>query len=191
MSNNEKELSNITKEQEKQLLAGLKKRFEENMSRHIGVVWNDIKYRLETSPPKLIALQEMELSGGEPDVVVFDKDVDTYYFVDCVKESPSGRRSLCYDQDALEKRKKNKPHGSALSNANAMGIEILNEVQYRKLQTYGEFDTKTSSWIKTPEKIRHLGGALFCDRRYNCVFTYHNGADSYYGLRGFRGCLKV
>jgi hypothetical protein len=173
------------------LLATLQSRFEKNMQRHQGLTWAPIQAKLEASPQSLQSLQEMESTGGEPDVVAHDADAGQYLFYDCAPESPAGRRSLCYDHKALEARKQNKPTNNALDVAASMGIEILTEAQYRHLQTLGPFDTKTSSWIQTPAQIRKLGGALFCDRRYNTVFTYHNGADSYYASRAFRGSLRV
>lgn len=176
--------------QKKELLSLLQKRFEQNMHRHEGLEWEGIEKRLISHGEKLLVLQHMEDTGGEPDVVSYDKEREIYLFFDCSKESPD-RRSLCYDEKALEERKKNKPQGSALGLAKDMGIELLTEEQYRYLQTLGEFDLKTSSWIKTPERIRKQGGALFCDRRYDTVFVYHNGADSYYASRGFRGCVEV
>lgn len=173
------------------LLKALQSRFEKNMNRHKGLKWADVQQRLEARADKRRSLEVMEESGGEPDVVGRAKSGE-YLFVDCCAESPKGRRSLCYDRDAWESRKANKPKGGdVVSTAAAMGIELLTEEQYRALQTLGEFDTRTSSWIKTPAAIRDLGGALFCDRRYNQVFTYHNGAESYYAARGFRGALKV
>lgn len=174
-----------------ELLNILKSRFEANMHRHKGSEWEKVQDRLVSNPDKLRSLKLMEQTGGEPDVVDFDETTGEYIFMDCSAESPKGRRSICYDHAALEARKQNKPHNSAVNMAEEMGIEILTEEQYRQLQKLGEFDLKTSSWIKTPESIRKLGGALFCDRRYNTVFVYHNGADSYYGSRGFRGCLRV
>jgi len=176
--------------QRTELLNTLKTRFDKHPQRHPGVVWTQIQAQLEASATALLALQRMEASGGEPDVVG-QSDGGVYTFIDCAAESPSGRRSLCYDPAALDARKENKPQGSALGMAAAMGIEVLSEAQYRLLQTYGEFDLKTSSWILTPPCIRALGGAVFCDRRYNSVFTYHNGAQSYYAARGYRGCLRV
>ncbi len=173
----------------KEIIEILKVRFEENMSRHEGIDWSDVQARLEADEKKLWSLSEMERTGGEPDVV--GRDGEGYLFIDCSAESPIGRRSLCYDRKALESRKKNKPENAAMDMAEAMGIEILTEAQYRKLQDLGPFDTKTSSWIKTPEDIRSLGGALFCDCRYDTVFVYHNGADSYYSARGFRGWILV
>jgi hypothetical protein len=174
-----------------ELLSTLKARFEKNMNRHKGVDWARVEARLEANPEKLWSLNEMETTGGEPDVVGHDKKTGEYIFYDCSAESPKGRRSVCYDREALEARKEHKPKDSAINMANAMRIELLTEEQYRELQKLGEFDTKTSSWIKTPADIRKLGGALYCDRRYNHVFLYHNGADSYYAARGFRGCLMV
>lgn len=173
------------------LLTLLQERFEQNMQRHEGLEWANVQAKLEGQPQKLRTLQQMEQTGGEPDVVKYDEETDEYIFFDCAEQSPTGRRSLCYDREAWEARKKHKPAHNALDMAEEMGIEILTEEQYRELQQLGAFDTKTSSWIKTPDDIRKLGGALFCDRRYNTVFTYHNGADSYYGARGFRGSLRV
>ena len=173
------------------LIETLKSRFEKNKKRHAGIDWDKVQEKLTASPKKLDALGEMERTGGEPDVIGFDKKTGEFIFCDCSAESPAGRRSICYDKKALDSRKENKPGGSALEVAAAMGIEILTEQEYRELQQLGEFDKKTSSWIKTPSDIRDLGGALFCDRRYNTVFVYHNGAESYYAARGFRGCLKI
>ena len=173
------------------LLAVLKTRFEKNRNRHNGIEWAAVQARLQGDTGKLWSLNEMERTGGEPDVVGQDRKTGECTFVDCSAESPQGRRSVCYDRAALDARKENKPKDSALDMAAAMGIEILTEEQYRELQTFGTFDTKTSSWVKTPAAIRQLGGAIFCDRRYDHVFTYHNGADSYYAARGFRGSLKV
>lgn len=181
----------LSEEQEKELLTKLKERFEKNMNRHQAFKWENVQSRLESHPEKLWTLNEMESTGGEPDVVVLDQASDELIFIDCSFESPKGRRSVCYDQQALEARKKHKPENSAQQMAAEMGIEVLTEELYRKLQEYGSFDVKTSSWIQTPSAIRDLGGALFCDRRYNHVFVYHNGADSYYAARGFRGILKV
>jgi len=175
----------------KQLLTILKVRFEKNMNRHKGIEWAKVQAKLEAYSEKLWSLNEMEKTGGEPDVVGYDKKTDEYIFYDCSVESPKGRRSICYDQEALDSRKENKPANSAIAMARDMGIEILTEEQYRKLQQVGEFDTKTSSWIETPPAIRKLGGAVFCDRRYNHVFLYHNGAESYYAARGFRGSIKI
>lgn len=169
----------------------IKNRFDKNMSRHEGLDWTKIQAKLENNPEKMWSLNEMERTGGEPDVVGHDKTTDEYIFYDCSAETPKDRRSICYDREALNARKLHKPANSAMDVANEMGIEILTEEQYRKLQELGKFDLKTSSWIKTPAAIRKLGGALFCDRRYDHVFVYHNGADSYYGARAFRGGLKV
>ena len=185
---NKKELS--PKEHD-ELLSVLKARFEKNMNRHQGVEWTKVQGKLNASPEKLWSLNEMEKTGGEPDVVGHDRKTGEYIFDDCSAESPKGRRSVCYDREALESRKEHTPKNSAIDMAAAMGIEILTEEQYRELQTLGNFDTKTSSWVKTPPDIRKLGGALFCDRRYDHVFLYHNGAESYYAARGFRGSLKV
>jgi hypothetical protein len=186
--NGKKELS---LEQRNILLQTLKARFEVNMHRHRGLDWAKIQGKLEANPEKLWSLYEMERTEGEPDVVDYDKEEDEYIFVDCSKESPKGRRNVCYDRKALESRKKHKPETSAMDMAKEMGIELLTEEQYRKLQELDHFDTKTSSWIKTPSDIRELGGALFGDFRFGHVFIYHNGADSYYGARGFRGLLRV
>jgi len=172
-------------------LKTLRARFEKNMNRHQGLAWAEVQAKLEASTDELWSLNEMERTGGEPDVVGHDQKTGEYIFYDCAAESPQGRRSLCYDREALESRKKDKPRNNAMDVAAAMGIELLTEEQYRELQKLGEFDTKTSSWVKTPSKIRKLGGALFCDRRFDTVFLYHNGAESYYGARGFRGWLKV
>ncbi len=178
-------------QQREDLLTTLKARFEKNMNRHEGMKWPDVEARLEASPEKLGLLAEMERTGGEPDVVGHDRKTGELLFVDCSAESPAGRRSLCYDREGLESRKENRPETSAVDMAAGMGIELLTEEQYRDLQKLGSFDTKTSSWIQTPSPIRKLGGALFCDRRYDHVFVYHNGAQSYYAARGFRGSLKV
>jgi hypothetical protein len=188
MKNNKKVLS---PEQRKELLEELKAHFEKNMNRHQAVDWAKVQAKLEARTEKLWSLSEMERTGGEPDVVGHDKKTGEYIFYDCSAETPNGRRSLCYDREALESRKEHKPKDNALDMAAAMGIELLTEEQYRELQKLGEFDTKTSSWVKTPSAIRKLGGALFCDRRYNTVFVYHNGAESYYAARGFRGWLRV
>ena len=188
MNSDRKQLSSA---QFGELLIILKNRFEKNMSRHKGLAWNSVKVKLETDAEKLWSVNEMERTGGEPDVVGYDKKTDEYLFYDCSAESPKGRRSLCYDHKALEARKEHKPENSAIEMASEMGIEILTEDQYRELQVLGSFDLKTSSWIKTPDHIRKLGGAIFCDRRYDTVFVYHNGAESYYAARGFRGALKV
>lgn len=181
----------ISEKESGKLLETLKLRFEINMHRHTGLDWNKVQEKLAANPDKLWSLNEMEETGGEPDVVRFDKITEEFIFVDCSAESPKGRRSICYDRAALEARKEHKPKSSAIEMATNMGIEILDETEYRELQKLDVFDTKTSSWIKTPGKIRELGGAVFCDRRYNTVFVYHNGADSYYAARGFRGKLKV
>lgn len=174
-----------------ELLGVLRARFEKNMDRHKGIDWTKVQARLEANPEKLWSLNEMEKTGGEPDVIGLDKKTGEYVFNDCSVESPKGRRSVCYDREALEARKEHKPANTAIDMAAAMGIEILTEEQYRELQKLGAFDLKTSSWVMTPAGIRKLGGALFCDRRYNQVFLYHNGADSYYAARGFRGSLRV
>jgi hypothetical protein len=173
------------------LLITLKKRFEKNMTRHQNISWTDVEVKLLQEPGKLWSLSEMERTGGEPDVVAYNEFVDEYSFFDCSAESPAGRRSLCYDPEALEARKENKPSGSAIGLAAEIGIELLNEEQYRSFQQLGKFDLKTSSWIQTPPAIRKLGGALFADFRYGNVFVYHNGVQSYYAARAFRGCLKV
>jgi Protein of unknown function (DUF4256) len=174
-----------------ELLGALKARFEKNMNRHKGLEWAQVQGRLEADAEKLWSLSDMERTGGEPDVVGHDKKTGEYIFYDCSAESPKGRRSVCYDREALESRKEHKPEDSAIDMAAAMGIELLTEEQYRELQKLGNFDTKTSSWVKTPSDIRKLGGALFCDRRYDTVFVYHNGAESYYAARAFRGSLSV
>lgn len=181
----------LSPQQGQELLTTLKARFEKNMNRHKGLEWVKVQAKLEANPEKLWSLHEMESTGGEPDVVAYDKKTSQYTFYDCAPESPKGRRSVCYDREALEARKENKPKDSAVNMAAAMGIELLTEDEYRDLQKLGEFDAKTSSWVKTPSEIRKLGGALFCDRRYDTVFLYHNGADSYYAARGFRGSLTV
>jgi hypothetical protein len=181
----------LSTKQCQEMLEALQKRFEQNMNRHKDVEWAKVEAKLKASPEKLWSLSEMERTGGEPDVVAFDKKTGEYVFYDCSAESPKERRSLCYDREALDARKENKPKDSAVDMAAAMGVEILTEQEYRELQKLGSFDTKTSSWVKTPSEIRKLGGAIFCDRRYNTVFTYHNGADSYYAARGFRGSLRV
>lgn len=181
----------LTEEQSKALLITLKERFEEHMNRHENLNWVHIKEKLEAKPEKLWSLFEMERTGGEPDVVGYDEEIDEYIFYDCSPESPTGRRSVCYDRAALESRKKHKPENSAIDMAISMGIELLTEDEYRALQKLGNFDMKTSSWIKTPADIRERGGALFCDYRYGHVFVYHNGASSYYSSRGFRGSLRV
>ena len=181
----------LSPEQSEQLLRTLKVRFEKNMNRHRGLEWAKAEAKLEVNAEKLRSLHEMEATGGEPDVVGHDQNTGEYVFYDCSAESPKGRRSLCYDREALESRKEHKPKDCAMDMAAAMGVELLTEEQYRELQRLGEFDTKTSSWVLTPPTIRKLGGALFCDRRYNTVFVYHNGAESYYAARGFRGSLRV
>lgn len=178
-------------EQYNELLKTLKARFEKHTNRHKGIEWAKVLEKLEANPKKIKVLDKMEETGGEPDVVGYDKKTGEFIFYDCSPESPKARRSLCYDHEALEKRKEHKPEDSAINLASEMGIELLNEQQYRELQMLGKFDTKTSSWIETPAAIRKHGGALFCDRRYDHVFTYHNGADSYYAARGFRGSLRV
>jgi Protein of unknown function (DUF4256) len=188
MNNMKKELS---PKQSAELLAALKARFEKNMNRHKVLEWAKVQAKLEANTAKLWSLNEMERTGGEPDVVGFDKKAGEYIFFDCSDESPKGRRSLCYDREALEARKEHRPANSAIDMAAGMGIELLTEEEYRALQNLGNFDTKTSSWIKTTSETRKLGGALFCDRRYNHVFVYHNGAESYYAARGFRGSLRV
>lgn len=177
--------------QRQELLSALKVRFEKNMSRHLGLEWAEVQARLEANAEKLWSLGEMEKTGGEPDVVGYDKKTGEYIFYDCSTESPTGRRSVCYDREGQESRKEHKPENNAIDMASAIGIELLTEEQYRELQKLGEFDTKTSSWVKTPPEIRKLGGALFCDRRYGKVFVYHNGASSYYAARAFRGSLRV
>jgi len=181
----------LSPEQHDELLKTLKARFEKNMSRHKGLEWAKVQAKLQANPERLWSLSEMERTCGEPDVVAHDKKTGEYIFYDCSAESPKGRRSLCYDREALESRKENKPEDNAIDMSAAMGVEILTEEQYRELQKLGNFDIKTSSWVKTPSAIRKLGGALFCDRRYDTVFLYHNGAESYYAARGFRGSLRV
>jgi len=188
IDSNKKDLS---PEQREELLGALKARFEKNMNRHEVLEWAKVQAKLEANAEKLWSLNEMERTGGEPDVVGHDKKTGEYIFYDCSAESPKGRRSACYDREALESRKEHKPEGSAIDMAAAMGIELLTEEQYRNLQKLGKFDTKTSSWVKTPSDIRKLGGALFCDRRYDTIFVYHNGAESYYAARAFRGSLRV
>lgn len=188
MKGNKKKLSS---EEREELLTILKTRFDKNMKRHKGIEWAKVQAKLEANSDKLWSLSEMETTGGEPDVVGHDKKTGEYIFYDCSPETPKGRRSICYDHEALESRKEHKPKNSAIEMAAAMGITMLTEEQYRELQELGEFDTKTSSWVKTPTEIRELGGALFCDRRYDHVFLYHNGAESYYAVRGFRGLLRV
>jgi hypothetical protein len=181
----------LSPEQRKDLLRVLKARFEKSGNRHKGLAWANVQAKLETDPEKLWSLNEMERTGGEPDVVRHDTKTGEYIFYDCSAESPKGRRSVCYDGAALESRKENKPENNAMDMAAAMGIQLLTEEQYRELQKLGNFDTKTSSWVRTPDDIRELGGAVFCDRRYDHVFLYHNGAESYYAARGFRGSLRV
>ncbi|MDP9954876.1 hypothetical protein J2X97_000513 [Epilithonimonas hungarica] len=181
----------LSAEQQEELIKILKTRFEKNPNRHENIKWEDVQKKLESNPEKLWSLNEMESTEGEPDVIGYDKKTNEYIFIDCSLESPKGRRSLCYDRDALNSRKGNKPTNSAVDLANEIGIEILDEEQYRELQSLGNFDLKTSSWVKTPDEIRKLGGAIFCDKRYNTVFLYHNGAESYYAARGFRGVLRI
>lgn len=184
-------MKELSPEQSQELLATLKQRFEKNMSRLHGIDWAKVQTKLEANPKKLWVLDEMEITGGEPDVVGYDEKTGEYIFFDCSAETPKNRRSICYDHEALEARKEHKPANSAINMAAEMGIEILSEAEYRELQKLGKFDTKTSSWIKTPAEIRKLGGALFCDYRYGTVFVYHNGAESYYAARSFRGSLRV
>lgn len=181
----------LSAKQNEELLSVLKIRFEKNISRHKGLEWSNVQAKLKANTEKLWSLNEMEITGGEPDVISYDKKSDEYIFYDCSMESPAGRRSLCYDREALEARKEYKPKNSVMDLAAAMGIELLSEDQYRELQKLGKFDTKTSSWIKTPAEIRKLGGAIFGDFRYNHIFIYHNGAESYYAARAFRGLLRV
>ena len=181
----------LSLEQHEEFLSVLKARFEKYMNRHDGIEWINVQAKLEANTEKLWSLHEMEKTEGEPDVVGYDAEKDEYIFSDCSAESPKGRRSVCYDREALDSRKKHKPENSAIDMATTMGIKLLTEEQYRKLQKLENFDLKTSSWVQTPDDIRKLGGALFCDRRYDTVFVYHNGADSYYGARGFRGSLRV
>lgn len=187
MSKNKK----LSTEQIQELLKVLKVRFEKNMVRHKGIEWSKVEAKLQNNTEKLWSLNQMEMTGGEPDIVGFDKKTGEYFFYDCSAESPKDRRSFCYDRAALDSRKENKPKNSAVEMAKEMGIELLTEEQYRELQKLGNFDLKTSSWVKTPPEIRKLGGAIFCDRRYDTVFVYHNGAESYYAARGFRGVLMV
>jgi hypothetical protein len=181
----------VTQDEAEELVTILKARFEKNMNRHKELEWSKVHAKLDAQPDKLASLHAMESTGGEPDVVGLDHEAGEYIFIDCSAQSPKGRRSLCYDQEALESRKEHKPASSAMDMASRMGIEMLIEEEYRELQKLGEFDTKTSSWVRTPTKIRELGGAIFCDRRYDTVFVYHNGAESYYASRGFRGSLRV
>jgi hypothetical protein len=185
------EIKELSPDQREELLRTLKARFEKNMNRHSGFDWTKIQAKLEANIEKLWSLNEMERTGGEPDVVGHDAETGEYIFCDCSAESPKGRRSVCYDREGLESRKEHKPENNAIDMAAAIGIELLTEEQYRELQKLGNFDTKTSSWVKTPANIRKLGGAIFCDRRYDTVFVYHNGAESYYAARGFRGSLSV
>ena len=191
MSKIKKSKKALSTDQHEELLKRLKARFEKNMSRHKGLEWEKVQAKLDVNQEKLRSLSEMERTGGEPDVVGYDNKTDEYIFYDCSAESPDGRRSVCYDREGLESRKEHKPENNAVDLAAAMGIDLLTEEQYRELQNLGDFDTKTSSWVKTPTNIRKLGGALFCDRRYGMVFLYHNGAQSYYGVRAFRGSLRV
>jgi hypothetical protein len=191
MGMNKTNKKGLSPKEREALLRALNARFEKHMSRHQGLEWANVQAKLEANTERLWSLNEMEATGGEPDVVGRDQQTGEYTFFDCSAESPNGRRSVCYDREALEARKEHKPKDSAVGMAAAMGIEILTEKQYRELQTLGSFDTKTSSWVKTPAEIRTLGGALFCDRRYDHVFVYHNGAESYYAARAFRGLLKV
>ncbi|MEL7624975.1 MAG: DUF4256 domain-containing protein [Clostridiales bacterium] len=188
MKKGKAELSPAEREE---LLGILKARFEKNRNRHQELDWDKVQAKLEANAEKMWSLNEMERTGGEPDVVAFDHSTSQYIFYDCSTESPKGRRNICYDRDALESRKEHKPENNAMDMAAAMGVELLTETEYRELQKLGNFDTKTSSWVKTPSHIRALGGAIFCDRRYDTVFVYHNGAESYYGARGFRGVLRV
>ena len=191
MKNGKSNKRKLSSEERDELLKTLKVRFEKNVNRHKGLEWAKVQTKLEGNPEKMWSLDQMEITGGEPDVVGLDKKSGEFIFYDCSSESPKGRRSVCYDHEALESRKEHKPEDSAIGMAADIGIDILTEEQYRELQQLGNFDTKTSSWIKTPPDIRKLGGAIFCDRRYNTVFLYHNGADSYYAARGFRGSLRV
>lgn len=181
----------LSSEEENNFLNLLEKRFDVNMNRHVGIVWDDVRPRIVNYSSKLWSLWEMERTGGEPDIVGYDKELDKYIFFDCSLESPSGRRSLCYDREGWVSRKAFRPKSTAMEMAESMGIEILDETEYRVLQALGEFDLKTSSWLKTPDEVRRLGGAFFGDRRYNHVFVFHNGADAYYAVRGFRGKLRV
>jgi Protein of unknown function (DUF4256) len=185
------EKNNMSAEQHEEILRILKARFEKNLNRHKGLEWDKVQSKLEANTEKLWSLNEMERTGGEPDVIGYDEKTDEYIFYDCSVESPKGRRSVCYDREALESRKANKPQNNAIDMASDMGIEILTEEEYRELQKLESFDNKTSSWVKTPDNIRKLGGAIFCDCRYGNVFMYHNGAESYYSARGFRGSLRV
>lgn len=187
--NKDKEYLSLEKHNE--ILKILKTRFEENMARHKGIEWEDVKRKILVNKEKLNILYKMEITGGEPDVIFHDNNINQYSFFDCSAESPQGRRNLCYDREALEGRKNNKPHNNVIDIAFEIGIEILTQEQYKKLQKFGKFDKKTSSWVKTPDNIRKLGGAIFCDNRYNTVFVYHNSAESYYSSRGFRGSITV
>lgn len=187
----QKNKKTLSSEQQEELLQVLKARFEKNTARHEGIRWEDVQARLKAHQKKLWSIGEMERTEGEPDIIGYDDKTGEYIFCDCSPESPKGRRSICYDPAALESRKEHKPKHSAIGMADEMGVEILNEDEYRQLQSLGKFDLKTSSWVQTPEAIRKLGGALFCDQRYDHVFTYHNGAESYYGARGFRGMVRV
>jgi hypothetical protein len=191
IQSNKSNKKDLSREQREELLRALKARFEKNMNRHQGLAWDKVQARLEANAETLGSLHEMERTGGEPDVVGHDKKTGEYIFYDCSAESPKGRRSVCYDREALDSRKEHKPEDNAMDMAAAMGIELLTEEQYRELQKLGNFDAKTSSWVKTPSDVRKLGGALFCDRRYDTVFVYHNGAESYYAARAFRGSLRV
>ena len=191
LKNTESKKIDLIPEDAEELLKELKTRFEKNMDRHKGLEWDKVRSKLDADPKKLWSLSEMDRTGGEPDVVGFDKATGEYIFYDCSEESPKGRRSLCYDRDAWESRKEHKPKDNAVGMAAAMGVELLTEEEYAELQTLGEFDLKTSSWVKTPPEVRRLGGAIFCDRRFGRVFTYHNGAESYYAARGWRGSLRV
>jgi len=191
MKKNSSTKKELAPKQRTELLQILKERFEKNMNRHKGIEWNKVQVKLKSKTKNLWSLNEMERTDGEPDVVGFDKKTGEYIFYDCSAESPKGRRSLCYDREALEKRKEHKPKNSVVEMAASMGIQLLTEAQYRELQKLGNFDLKTSSWVKTPDDIRKLGGAIFCDRRYDTVFVYHNGAESYYAARGFRGSLRI
>ena len=191
MSKTNSSKNKLSSSEQQELLKTLKARYEKNTSRHKGIEWTKVQQKLEANPAKLWSLHEMEITGGEPDVIGLDKKTGEYIFCDCAAESPKGRRSICYDHEALEKRKEHKPENSAVQMAIDMGIELLTEQEYRDLQQFGHFDTKTSSWIKTPPEIRKLGGAIFADYRYGTVFVYHNGAESYYSGRAFRGSLRV
>lgn len=184
-------MKELTSEQTNELIKILKVRFEKNMNRHQNITWEQVYRKISNRPEKIWSLNEMEKTGGEPDVVGYEENIDEYIFYDCSKETPAGRRNVCYDRESLESRKKYKPENNAVDMAKEMGISILNESEYKYLQKLGQFDLKTSSWIETPLEIRKLGGAIFGDRRYNNVFIYHNGADSYYSVRGFRGLLRV